>query len=126
MTDYQNILRDFIKAMKSAQAEHKYYSTKTTELEKATQDILHQIELGIPKERNKWATKLSEIRKERRFAKDRVAVTEPLKNYAEQNQPIIKSIERLLGEVRKEQDKLKGRKYLPRIIKNLTIDCWEK
>lgn len=126
MTDYQTVLRDFIKATKTAQSEYKYYYAKVGELEKATLDILHQIELGKSGERNKWATKLSEVRKERRFAKDRIAVTEPFKKYAEENQPLIKGVERLLGEVRKEQDKLKDRKYAPRILKNLTIDCWDK
>lgn len=125
MTDYENILRDFVKALKSAQAENKYYFTKVNELNKAQEDILHQIEFGNPKERNKWATKLSNIRKERRFAKDRVAVTGALRKYADDNQPQIKSIERLLGEVRKEQDGLKGRKYSPRVLKNLTIECWD-
>ena len=58
MTDYERILRDFIKATKSAQSEYKYYYAKVNELDKATGDILHQFELGDSKERAKWATKV--------------------------------------------------------------------
>lgn len=121
MTDYERILRDFIKATKSAQSEYKYYYAKVNELDKATGDILHQFELGDSKERAKWATKLSSIRKERRYAKDMVAVTEPINKYVAENQAQIKGIERLLGEVRKQGEGLKGRKYSARVLKNLTI-----
>lgn len=121
MTDYENILRDFIKAMKSAQSEYKFYYAKVNELDKATSDILHQFELGNAKERNKWATKLAEIRKERRYAKDKTALAEPINRYMTENHAQVKTIERLLGEVRKEQDCLKDRKYSARVIKNLTI-----
>lgn len=121
MYDYEVVLKDFVKAIQTAQSEHKFYYDKVNELDKATNDILHQIELGKSAERNKWATKLSEIRKERRYAKDIVAVAEPIKKYVAENPAQIKAIERLLGEVRKEQKHLKERKYTARVIKNLTI-----
>ncbi len=125
INDYEKIIREFIKAIQTAQSENTFYFERVNELDKATQDLLHQIELGKPSERGKWATKLADVRKERRFAKDRASITEPIVVFADNNLPQIKAIERLLGDVRKENSKLKDRKYSPKVIKNLTINCKE-
>lgn len=124
MTDYETILRDFVKAINQVKAEYRFYTDKVVELDKATQDILHQLELGDRSERNKWTTKLVQTRKERRYAKDKTIELQPLFTYAEQSMPDVKKVERLLGDYRKEKSKLKDRKYSARVIKNLSI-CME-
>ena len=121
MTDYDRILRDFTKAINQARAEHRFYKEKVEELDKATQDILHQLELGDNKERSKWTTKLVQVRKERRYAKDMTIALLPIANYAENSMPEVKKVERLLGDYRKEKTKLKDRKYSARVVKNLSI-----
>lgn len=121
MTDYDRILRDFTKAINQAKAEHRFYREKVEELDKATQDILHQLELGDNKERSKWTTRLVQVRKERRYAKDMVITLTPIANYADSSMPDVKKVERLLGDYRKEKSKLKDRKYSARVVKNLTI-----
>ena len=121
MTDYDRILRDFTKAINQARAEHRFYKEKVEELDKATQDILHQLELGDNKERSKWTTKLVQVRKERRYAKDTTIALLPIANYAENSMPDVKKVERLLGDYRKEKSKLKDRKYSARVVKNLSI-----
>jgi len=121
MRNYDDILKDFIKSMNTAKQEYEFYSNKVTQLDRATQDLLHQIELGSTKERNKWATQLSQTRKERRYAKDKADELEPIYDYIKGYQPHIKNIERLLGDVRKKKNLLKNRKYSPKVIKNLTM-----
>lgn len=121
MTDYDRILRDFTKAINQVKAEYRFYTDKVVELDKATQDILHQLELGDRSERSKWTTKLVQTRKERRYAKDKTIELQPLFIYAEQSMPDVKKVERLLGDYRKEKSKLKDRKYSARVVKNLSI-----
>lgn len=120
--DYETILRDFVKAMKSAQSEHDYYYAKVNELDKATDDILHQFELGTPKDRGRFSTKLALIRKQRRFAKDRVAMTKPINVFATAHNADIKAIERLLGDVRKERKNMQVRTYKPKVLKDLAFE----
>lgn len=121
MTDYDRILRDFTKAINRAKAEHRFYKEKVEELDKATQDILHQLELGDNKERSRWTTKLVQVRKERRYAKDMTIALLPIASYTENSMPDVKKVERLLGDYRKEKSKLKDRKYSARVVKNLSI-----
>lgn len=68
---YLDTISDFQKA-------YQYAFNKVNETDKATQDLLHQLELGSVKERNKTATLLSKVRKERRYYKDIVTVLQPL------------------------------------------------
>lgn len=86
------------------------------DMDKQTQDILHSIEndrhtsyeyicLGLI---------IRRIRRERRKAKDRLKVSEPILTWVEGNQKCIKSLERLLGDVRKAEKSLERRVYVPR------------
>lgn len=120
--NYENVLRDFIKAVDTAQRENRFYTEKLSEYEGAQQDLLHQIEFGKWKDRDKWATKLAHVRQQRRYAKDKIALTEPIMLFAEENKAFIKKSEMVLGEVRKQTRLMKNRKYLPRVIKDLTIE----
>lgn len=81
-----------------------------------TQDLLHSLELenhtyhdyaAISKE-------LVKIRQERRKAKDTIAVATLVCEWIESNKNTIKSLERLLGEVRKAETKQENRIYIPK------------
>lgn len=77
------------------------------------QDILHSIELehnGYRKNA-RLATALKETRRNRRDAKNRIERLVPVVEWIERNQPVIKGLEKLLGEVRKTEKIVEGRNY---------------
>lgn len=121
MVDYDITLRNFVKAMKDAQTAYNFYKKKVEEYNGMVTDITHQIEIGKYDDRNKFATKLAHVTRERRYAKDMESVLEPMAKYATENSAKIKEIERLLGDVRNKKDLLKNREYKPRVIKDLPI-----
>lgn len=120
--EYEKILRDFVKMIEQAQVEQRFYTEKLKEAEAKECDILHQIEFGKPSERNKWATQLSRVLQERRFALDKLKLVDAIVKYAEENKPAVKKTEMVLGEVRKNVKLMKNRKYSPRILTNLTME----
>ena len=81
-----------------------------------TQDILHALELteldydGIAT----LATKLIAVRQKRRDAKDMIFQITPLVKWVNENRGVIKSLERVLGEVRKSEKKANNRFYKPK------------
>lgn len=81
-----------------------------------TQDILHSLELEEHDyhEYARLSKQLKAIRQRRRTAKDAMAVLLPVLEWAEENRAVIKSLERLLGAVRKEEKNTEGRIYTPR------------
>lgn len=82
----------------------------------ATQDILHAIEFG-EHQGNKPAQlvkKIQAVRLKRRDAKDAIDTTAPVCDWVRENHQIVKSLERLLGDVRKVERRQAGRSYYPR------------
>lgn len=94
-------------------------------LDKATQDLLHQIELGSSKDRDKAATQLAHVRRERRQYKDIVDNCEPFINFiTDKTQKydvpyMLRKLSECLGEVRKRERSKSNRAYMPRVIKQL-------
>jgi hypothetical protein len=86
------------------------------EAEAATQDLLHALELGNDKApgRARLGLKIREVRRQRRTAKDIAEQTRPVVDWVEQNRTVIKGLERLLGDVRKQERRSEGRSYAPR------------
>lgn len=82
----------------------------------ATQDILHSLELETHDYHSsaRLARKLKEVRQARRAAKDLMGQTLPVVEWAEGNRQTIKSLERLLGEVRKMEKNTGNRIYTPK------------
>lgn len=87
-----------------------------SEANDATQDILHSLELEEHDyhETARLGKKLKEVRQQRRTAKDLIQQTEPIVEWVENNRTVIKGLERLLGDVRKEEKNTEGRFYTPR------------
>ena len=98
--------------------EEKYHMAEADEQEanSATQDILHSIELEEHdyQEMSHLAKELKQVRKRRRAAKDAMSMTAPVLEWLDANRAVIKSLERLLGEVRKAEKNTEGRIYTPR------------
>lgn len=82
----------------------------------ATQDILHRLEL-VELDCNiacDLAFKLREVRQRRREAKDQMDQAAPVVAWLEDHRPVVKELERLLGEVRKQERRAKDRIYTPK------------
>ena len=96
--------------------------------EKQTLDLLHQIELGNSKERNKFATQLAHVRKSRRQSKDFLEVNNELVDYMQTQEfiTVYRRLEQLLGSVRKHERYIENKRaYNPRACTNLTINLME-
>lgn len=98
--------------------EQRYHMAEADELEAnaVTNDIHHSLELeehGEP-ELLSLASELAETRRKRREAKDVMAQTLPVLAWMEDNRAVVKSLERLLGEVRKAERAAENRIYTPR------------
>ena len=91
--------------------------------DKATNDLLHDLELGDAKERDKIATKISNVRKARRIYKDYVEVSQPLIDLLEtpEAKSFMKKLSECLGATRKIEKTFENRKYFPRVIRELTF-----
>ena len=91
-------------------------------LDKATQDCLHQLELGNAKEARKILPQLTKIRKARRIYKDYIEILEPFYTFITHSEyskmfNILDSD--ILGKVRKEERAKAERKYYPRVLNEL-------
>lgn len=109
-------LSDFLNWLREVKSDYGHAQDTLKWCDDATQDILHKFELEPVKykERARLATKLQNIRRERRAAKDMIRVMEDIAAWIDSNSAIIKSLERLLGSVRKAESKLDNRMYINR------------
>ena len=109
-------LEDFLDYLRETAEQCRIADADRVDMEAATQDLLHALELGEDKatERARIGLKLREIRRKRRTAKNTVEQSRPVAEWAEQNRAVIKSLERLLGDVRKLEHKSENRIYAPR------------
>lgn len=111
---FLNFLRETEQAYKMAQANE-------DEANRETQDILHAVELDASSQKPaQLLRKLKRVRQKRRAAKDTIAAAEPVVKWYGDNQSVVKALERLLGEVRKQEKKTQNRVYVPRtgILRN--------
>ena len=81
-----------------------------------TQDILHELEL-VPhryNEKAKLAQELAEVRKQRRTSKNTCEILAPIVGWYEKQQPAINALTRVLGDMRKIDEKRENRLYYKR------------
>lgn len=98
--------------------EQRFHMAEADELEAnaITNDIHHSLELEEHShdELMALALELAGTRRKRRTAKDVMAETAPVLAWMEDNRPVIKTLEKLLGEVRKAERAAENRVYTPR------------
>ena len=77
------------------------------------QDILHDFELveHTHNERGRLGKELTEVRRRRRVAKDTGELLAPLCDWISHYQPAINALKKVLGEMRKVEEKRKNRIY---------------
>jgi len=106
----------FLKYLRETAELNRIGEANENEENNVTQDLLHSIEIE-PHTYNEYA-KLSKMlkvsRQNRRNAMNLKEQTAPVKEWSEQNLPIIRSLEQLLNTVRKLERKSENRVYTPR------------
>ena len=109
-------LERFLDFLKSAESQLDQAIAGQQEAEAETQDILHSLELEKHSYREMAALsrKLSEIRQTRRQHKDTAAQLTPLVEWAKENDAAVRSLQRLLGDLRKVERSTQNRFYTPR------------
>lgn len=108
---------DFLTFLRDCTQQYHMAVADEEERNNETQDILHSIELEDHDyhELAKLAKDIREVRQQRRVAKDTIATTTPVLDWIDTNKQTIKSLEKLLGEVRKQERYTEnGRIYTPR------------
>lgn len=113
-------IRDFNRLILTIEREYNTCYTEVGDCDKATQDLLHQIELGEFKDRSKAATRLHQVRVQRREAKDKLVIMQPLKDWMDNNKSAINAL-RLVISATKSKENTSSRYYYPRIIDDLPI-----
>lgn len=109
-------LEAFLAFLRNAKVEYQATIEEETLTDLETQDILHRLELYSDsyREKAKLANSLKLVRQRRRVAKDTYEVTKSIVRWAEDNKQVIRSLEWLLGEVRKVEDRQEKRIYIPK------------
>lgn len=109
-------IETFLAFLRETEECHSIADADRIEAEAATQDLLHALELGEDKApgRARLALKLRQVRQQRRAAKNVEEKTRLVVDWIGQNRNVIKSLERLLGDVRKQERRSEGRAYAPR------------
>ena len=109
-------LEAFLAFLRNAKVEYQAAIEEETLTDLETQDILHRLELYSDsyREKAKLANSLKLVRQRRRVAKDTYEVTKSIVRWAEDNKQVIRSLEWLLGEVRKVEDRQEKRIYIPK------------
>lgn len=113
---YSESLEKFLGYLREVQQEYNIAKRTEQETNNETQDILHNLELCENKYHDcaKLSLALRTVRQERRMAKDTQQALQPIINWIGQNTKTVKSLEQLLGEVRKTEKNMAGRQYHPK------------
>lgn len=106
-------LKTFLDIIREAETALNIAVMDEAETNQQTQDILHAVEMNEynPRKTASLVRTLSTIRKKRRTAKETIERLTPVVEWSKDNQSVIKSLERLLGDLRKIECHQKERMY---------------
>lgn len=112
-SEYISAFLDFVR---EAQTEYDVARMKQSEADGETQDILHRLELHDDSYHDmaRLSKTLKEARQDRRAAKDAISELDPICGWARENARVLKSLEQLLGNVRKAEKATQNRYYSDR------------
>jgi hypothetical protein len=115
------IISSFLKLIDSVSKEYQIAFDMVGEKDKETIDFMHEVELKKLKqnEKAKMMTRLVEIRKERRYWKNKVDEYQSLNELLNDKEfkKTIEQLKQVLGKVRKAENYLEDREYKPRVKK---------
>lgn len=114
-----DIIKNFLDMINEAEANMPTVYSAVNDLDKATQDIMHKLELEdlSYKENCRLMTQLKSIRKDRRYYKDKVEQYQIVTQYNKDNKKAIDLLRQKLGEMRKIEEYHATRTYKPRVLK---------
>lgn len=132
--NFLNSTIEFMDGFQKLKANYEFYNNSMVKLEQATQDILHKFELDkmTSSEKNKWATKLANIRKDRRYYKNKALTLKMVIDLIEELEKDIqftKGVNKFgnnVGAIRKKYLNLPNRVYSPKVIKEMVIVSQEE
>lgn len=110
-------LESFLAFLRETTERHRMAEADRAEAEAATQDLLHALELGDDKGPGPGAAGAQDPGSAAAAPdgrRDIAEQTRPVVDWVEQNRTVIKGLERLLGDVRKQERRSEGRSYAPR------------
>lgn len=110
-------LEEFLNFSRQAITDYNYHSEALNLEDKRSQDLLHELELGPGKNKDKIATQLKKSRKERRIHKDFIEINESFYKFitSPEGRITIHQFEDILGQMRKQEKHQQNRIYIPRI-----------
>lgn len=113
---YSENIDNFLNFLRESQQEYNMAVSDEKEKNDETQDLLHTIELQnhIPYNELLIFQVTKQVRQKRRIAKDTIRQLQPIVDWFKENQKVIKELERLLGNVRKEEQHIENRYYTPK------------
>lgn len=116
MEVYSKSIENFLDFLRRIQEENSIALQEQKDHDQATQDLLHRLELGDDSYHDiaRLGIALKDVRQKRREAKDIESVLNPIVSWCYTNDKTIKSLEKLLGDVRKEEKNLRNRCYIDR------------
>ena len=113
---YSEIIAGFLTFLREAAEQYRMAAAEEQLTSDETQDILHRLELhdGTYTEDVQLAALLREVRRRRRQAKDTWEFTYQIAKWAEDEKKALRSLERLLGVIRKIESHHEERFYANR------------
>jgi hypothetical protein len=112
-------LESIIKALDRVRPDYEFCYEQVGLCEKKQSDILHELEIEnlTQNERNKRATKLRDVRRERRRNKDAMELNERLYVYltGQDGTRMLNQLKNILGEMRRIEEKHRTRTYRKRV-----------
>jgi hypothetical protein len=118
-------LRDVLMSFEQAEKDYLWSCDQVDLYDKETQDILHSLELDplAKNERNRLATRLQRIRRQRREHKNIFEVNEPLVELlqSEKGRYMCNLLKDALGKMRKVEQYHQNRTYVKRISEKQAI-----
>lgn len=117
------VISTFLDLISSSKKEFDVAESYVSEMDKELQDLVHKAELTDLRqnEKAKLMTELQKNRRERRYWKNKKDAYEPLNELLSNSAEFKRAIEQLkqvLGKVRKAEDYLSNRHYIPKAKKN--------
>ncbi len=111
-------ISNFLKFIRESKTNYQIASEQEIHANNETQDILHRMELksdsyhDIYHDMVKMAKRLKQVRQKRREAKNIKEVTEPILKWANEYEKVIRTLEIILGDVRKMEERIKNKCYI--------------
>lgn len=113
------IVKAFLDLIDESRTKAHWAREGRVEQDKLTQDLLHKLELGGYKDRNKVATKLVKCRKERRRFKDIEEEASAIIAWtnSKEGEKVLRELRHMLGDLRQVEKYHENRTYRPRVLK---------